>query len=282
MQSILHKTNFLSENKLTDIAKRRSISPSEIITFEECPHKWKLIYVDRLSKFETNIDFLFGKAAHEAIQNAFIDKNIERVQEFYKLFSDYIEKEKDNLKKKDFDKIDELVLDAHSIFDNFDISELVDLKEVEDVAVEEKLVETINPRWVFSGRLDLIFRVENKIKIWDIKTAKSAWKIDKKGNIAILSQPILYKVFWTKKYNFEKIRDVSTAFLILKKKARENEHIELFPVSSGPIAIQRCVNNMNYSINCIEKQKFLKSFNKYVCKWCEFNNTDHCVGEKSF
>lgn len=282
MQSILDKSNFLIENKLTNIAKRRSISPSEIITFEECPHKWKLIYQDRLSKFETNIDFLFGKAAHEAIQNAFIDKNIERVQEFYKLFSDYIEKEKSNLKQKDFDKIDELVVDAHSIFDNFNISELVDLSKVEDVGVEEKLVETISPRWVFSGRLDLIFKIDNKVNIWDIKTAKSTWKLDKKGNIAILSQPILYKVFWMKKHSVDKIRDVSTAFLILKKKARRDEHTELFKVSSGSISIKRCIDNMKYSIDCIEKQKFLKSFNKYVCKWCEFNNTQHCPGDKSF
>ena len=282
MQSILDKSNSLIENKLTNITKRRSISPSEIITFEECPHKWKLIYQDRLSKFETNIDFLFGKAAHEAIQNAFIDRNIERVQEFYKFFSNYIEEEKSNLKQKDFDKIDELVVDAHSIFDNFNISELVDLSKVEDVGVEEKLVETINPRWVFSGRLDLVFKVENKVKIWDIKTAKSAWKIDKKGNNAILSQPILYKVFWMKKHSIDKLQDVSTAFLILKKKARRDEHTELFPVSSGKVSIKRCVDNMKYSIDCIEKQKFLKSFNKYVCKWCEFNNTIHCMGDKSF
>jgi hypothetical protein len=278
MLSILSKENLITE-KLSGIEKKKSISPSEIVSFEECPYKWKLTYLDRVSKFETNINFLFGKAAHDVIQEAFLKKDISLVKKFFSAFSDYIEKERANLKQADFDKIDELVLDAHNIFDNFDLSEHIDINEVEDVFVEEKMVERINDKWLFSGRLDLVFKIENKIKIWDIKTSKTAWKVDKKGNIAILSQPILYKHFWAKKHSFENLRDISTAFLILKKKS--NDPIELFPVSSGPKAIGRCINNLNHFITMIEKEKFYKSYSKYSCKWCEYNNTEHCIGDKS-
>lgn len=289
MSSILTSHYEIENEPLSDIKKKKSISPSEIVCFEECSHKWKLTYLDRLSKFETNIDFLFGKAAHDTIQNAFQKRDFSNVKEFFPIFKDYIDKEKNNLKEKDFKKLDELIIDAHGMFDNFEeyfyyaieqakIKDF-DISKVEDVAIEEKLVEIANDEWLFSGRLDLIFRIDKKYFLWDIKTSKSAWHVDKKNNIAILSQPILYKVFWAKKHNVENLKDISTAFLILKKKGGQHP-IDLFRVSSGSIAMERCVKNLNFFTKMIDKRTFFKRFNKFVCRWCEFSGTQHCAGDK--
>ena len=44
------------------------ISYSQLSMYGDCPLKWKLNYIDRLSIFESNIHLLFGTAMHEVIQ----------------------------------------------------------------------------------------------------------------------------------------------------------------------------------------------------------------------
>jgi len=44
------------------------ISYSQISMFNECPHRWKLNYVDKLKISESNIYLIFGTAMHEVIQ----------------------------------------------------------------------------------------------------------------------------------------------------------------------------------------------------------------------
>ena len=44
------------------------ISYSQLSMYGDCPLRWKLNYVDRLSIFESNIHLLFGTAMHEVLQ----------------------------------------------------------------------------------------------------------------------------------------------------------------------------------------------------------------------
>ena len=44
------------------------ISYSQISMYNECPFKWKLNYVDKLSIRESNIHLIFGTAMHEVLQ----------------------------------------------------------------------------------------------------------------------------------------------------------------------------------------------------------------------
>jgi len=254
----------------------KKITPSAIISFNECPLKYKLAYIDKRPTKES-IAFAFGKAAHEAIQNAFKERNNKLAKEqFLDLFKKFFDEAKNKLSDKEINSYDELVNDGNNIFDRF--HEFVSLDEVEDVECEEKLIESVNENWTFSGRLDLVFKVKNKWHIVDIKTSKSGWRLDKLQNVSIISQPILYKYFWAKKHNVEQNK-ILTSFLILKKKVVKKP-IESLKVSSGPITIDKCVSLMNNTIQLIDKGFFFKGFNKNVCKWCEFNNTNDCVGSK--
>ena len=47
------------------------ISYSQISMYNDCPLRWKLNYVDRLSISESNIHLIFGTAMHEVLQNYF-------------------------------------------------------------------------------------------------------------------------------------------------------------------------------------------------------------------
>ena len=44
------------------------ISYSQLSMYGDCPLRWKLNYIDRLSIFESNIHLLFGTAMHEVLQ----------------------------------------------------------------------------------------------------------------------------------------------------------------------------------------------------------------------
>ena len=44
------------------------ISYSQLSMYNDCPLRWKLNYVDKLSISESNIYLIFGTAMHEVIQ----------------------------------------------------------------------------------------------------------------------------------------------------------------------------------------------------------------------
>ena len=44
------------------------ISYSQISMYTDCPLRWKLNYVDKLSISESNIHLIFGTAMHEVLQ----------------------------------------------------------------------------------------------------------------------------------------------------------------------------------------------------------------------
>ena len=44
------------------------ISYSQISMFNECPQRWKLNYIDKLSIRESSIHLIFGTAMHEVLQ----------------------------------------------------------------------------------------------------------------------------------------------------------------------------------------------------------------------
>ena len=45
------------------------ISYSQISMYSDCPLRWKLNYVDKLSISESNIHLIFGTAMHEVLQH---------------------------------------------------------------------------------------------------------------------------------------------------------------------------------------------------------------------
>ena len=44
---------------------KKTISYSQISTYTNCPHQWKLEKIDKESRFEPNMFLVFGTAFHE-------------------------------------------------------------------------------------------------------------------------------------------------------------------------------------------------------------------------
>ena len=47
---------------------KKTISYSQISTYTNCPHQWKLEKIDKQSRFEPNMFLVFGTAFHETLQ----------------------------------------------------------------------------------------------------------------------------------------------------------------------------------------------------------------------
>ena len=73
------------------------VSYSEIKTWNECPHKHRLQYVEKIAGFKGNLHTAFGTAIHSVCEHGLLDENLDREKHFLEEF----EKEIVSLEKKE-------------------------------------------------------------------------------------------------------------------------------------------------------------------------------------
>ncbi len=47
----------------------KNISYSQMQVYDQCPHRWKLTYKDKIKVYKPSIHTVFGKAFHETVQD---------------------------------------------------------------------------------------------------------------------------------------------------------------------------------------------------------------------
>lgn len=115
--------------------------------------------------------------------------------------------------------------------------------------------------------------VEKQYWIIDWKTTSWGWTGDKKRDPEKQMQLVLYKHFWCLKNNIP-LDQVRCAWVLLKRVGKPGQHIELVPVSVGEKAIEKAMETTYRMMGSVEKQIFVK--NRNSCKYCPYNNTEHC------
>ena len=144
------------------------------------------------------------------------------------------------------------------------------------------LYETIeNKDLNFKGYIDGIIKVPKKkgdgFVYWiiDWKTAQSyGWRRQKKQDILMTAQLILYKHFWSRKHSVE-LKDIRCGFILLKRGGKPGRVCELVTVSVGPKALATATKIMNSMIASVRRGLFLK--NRESCRYCQFKDTEHCT-----
>ncbi|HAI36648.1 MAG TPA: hypothetical protein DCM40_00110, partial [Maribacter sp.] len=150
------------------------------------------------------------------------------------------------------------------------------------VRAEEELYEEIPGKPVkFKGFIDAIIKVPKKrgegYNYWilDWKTAQSyGWRRQKKQDILMTAQLILYKHFWSKKHNIP-LKDIRCGFILLKRGAKPGKVCELVSVSVGEKTLEKGVKIMNSMISTVSRGFFLK--NRESCRYCQFKDTPYCT-----
>ncbi len=265
------------------------ISFSEIKTWKECAWKHKLTYVDKIDVFEPSPFLDFGTAVHEGCESLIEKSEPNRNKLILDIRNAWQEHGFDNqewVEKQPgwykYHHCDEWVDWANNMWD--DVPHFLNEKfpEWETVAAEEELYEEIEGSNIkFKGFIDAIIKVPKKrgsghlYWILDWKTANAyGWRRQKKQDILMTAQLILYKHFWSRKHNIP-LKDIRCGFILLKRGGKPGNMCDLVDVSVGPKALERALKIMRSMLKMVQKQFNLK--NRNSCTYCPFKDTEHCT-----
>lgn len=258
------------------------ISYSELTDWIDCSWKHKLKHIDKIDLDKPSEHTTYGSIVHDAIEQYLIgnapldpDETSKKVIEALSQIPNFKDDPRiwaDSVKLI-FDELPGFLAEN---FQNFQVkSAEIELQEI----LEKK------PNRYFKGFIDCVLEydkidkrkkipeIEKAYYLLDWKTTSWGWTEEKKRDPIKQMQLVLYKHFWAEKNNIphEKIK---CGWVLLKREAKPGKHIELVPVSVGPKAVEKALDNVYRMINSIEKGIFVK--NRNSCKFCPYLNTEYC------
>jgi RecB family exonuclease len=287
------------ENRVSEPLK---VSYSQYSMWSQCPHRWKLNYIDRLSTFTDNIHTLFGTSMHEVIQlwvKTIYEVSAKAANELdldglllSRMKTLYQEKmEVDGAEHFTTpEELTEFWQDGCAILDFLKKrrGQYFSNRGYKLVGIETELEVPLKQKIHFRGFIDLILENETsgKIKIIDIKTSTMGWNKWQKADKNKTDQLLLYKQFYSKQFDIP-MDKIDVEYFIVKRKLYEKvdwpqKRVQSFVPANGTPSMNKVLTNLNNFIKdgfedgiYIQKDYF-KNASKKNCKWCEFRKTEHC------
>ena len=278
------------------------ISYSQISMYSECPHRWKLNYIDKLRIFESNIHLIFGTAMHEVIQThleVMYNDSIKNadILDLNKMLRDKlieqfkIAEERDGKPPCKKEDLYEFFQDGVNILDFYTKrkSDYFAKRGYKLIGCEVPIDFDLKNGIKMIGYLDIVLldEVLDVIKIIDIKTSTMGWNKWQKADENKTQQLLLYKQFYSKQYNHP-IERIEVEYFIVKRKLWEKaqfpqKRVQKFSPASGKPSMNKVNTRLlkfvneaftgdgSYTTNTLEATPSKKS-----CKWCEFRKTEYC------
>ena len=279
------------------------ISYSQLSMFSDCPFKWKLNYVDKLSISDSNIFLIFGTAMHEVIQNylnvmyEFTTKradqlNLEQILQDNMIKRFNIDKEtygKDPCTKEDLKEFFQNGCDILDFFKKHR-SDYFSKRGYELIGCEVPVQFGLQKDLTWVGYLDIVIKdtVRDVIVIYDIKTSTMGWNKWMKADENKTQQLLLYKQFYSKMYNHP-IDKIEVEYFIVKRKLYENvdwvqRRVQKFSPASGKPSMNKVAKKLTKFIDegfnddgSHTTGEFPPTPSKKACRWCEFKQTEYCI-----
>ena len=260
------------------MTETKRISYSELKNWKECPHRHKLIHIDKIPYFEGNEFTAFGTALHAVCEEILPDNTKSPTEIFDLSFLNELITLKGQGKRLNDKLVDEMRKQARLICEQILPVVREYFGEFEVVAVEEELLEPIGEFESygkhFKGFIDLTIKTpDGKYHIIDWKTCSWGWDTAKKSDPMTTYQLTYYKNYFSKKHNID-TKNIETYFILLKRTAKKN-NVEVVRVTSGPKKIQNSLKLLENAVINIEKGTCIK--NRLSCNYCKFYKTEHCT-----
>jgi hypothetical protein len=288
-------------------AGKKTISYSQLSMYTDCPKNWELQYKQKLKKWEPTIFGVFGTAIHECIQEflTVMYSSTAKLAEALPL-ANMLKTNMYNLYEKEVAKTGKHFSTADDLksmyYEGTDIldylvkhrSKYFNRKDTELVGIEMPIfIESeANSNIMILSFLDVVLKVNDRIKILDLKTSTWGWgKGEKKKNG---DQLRLYKKYFAKQYEIPE-SEIDVEYLIMKRKLYEDmdfaqKRFQVFKPAAGKPSINKLEKKVSGFINNVynmdgsfkEDASFpatpgLKNCN---CKWCPFaKNYEVCPKE---
>jgi hypothetical protein len=275
--------------------KKKRVSYSQFSNWFNCPHRWYLDNVKGLKVYEDSISTCFGTAIHETIQlyiTALYKEGTEIADDhdlmdiFAKTFEKQLTEKKVEISTE---QTKEYLNDGQEIIKAFsNITNRIKYfpsNKYELIGIENEIIMPVKNNVDFICFIDVVLKEKNtgKYRIIDIKTSSNGWNQYQKEDPAKYSQVLIYKAFFSKKYNVP-MDMIDVEFFILKRKlftgvAFPQSRIQTFiPVHNqknvanilGTFSqfISECFNKDGTFIETTESYPKIPGKNKKNCKYC--------------
>ena len=295
----------MAKNSTPKGSKRR-VSYSQFSNWFKCRHRWYLDHVKGLREFEDSVSTCFGTAMHEAFQlyiETLYKKSAKEAEthDLNAIFLAAFDRELSGGEKKgppveitpEIHK--EYVDDAANIITTFTNAtnriKHFPSGRYEFVAIEDEIIMPIRQNIEFVCYIDLILKEKatGRYRIIDIKTSTSGWNHYQKDDESKVAQILLYKAFFSRKYDVN-IDMIDVEFFILRRKLWENysfpqSRIQTFVPKNNQPAVARALNIFSEFVGeCFtEDGQFIEESSGYLknpgkakknCKYCPHKGTN--------
>jgi len=283
------------EKKSTPTNGKRRVSFSQFSNWFNCRHRWYLDHVKSLRVFEDSVSTCFGTAMHETVQlyietlykKSAKDADAHNLNEVFKTAFDKELSDKKVVLEPDAYK--EYCIDGDNIITAFTnmtnrIKHFPSGK-FEFISVEDEIIMPIKHNVDFVGYIDIVLkeRSTGRYRIIDIKTSTSGWNHYQRDDEAKVSQILLYKAFFSRKYDVD-IDMIDVEFFILRRKLWENyafpqSRIQTFIPKNNQPSIARALNKFaEFVTECFTPEgKYVENTTVYLknpgkakknCRYC--------------
>ena len=281
----------------------KRISYSQYSQWDICPFKWKLNYVDKLGVYTDSIHTMFGTSMHEVLQTYLTvmyndtikmaaalplrDMLLTRMKRNYKQIMERNGGEVfcEQTDMEEFYQHGLLILDWFKKKRQNYFSK----KGYELVGIEVPINYDLPNDIKFIGYIDVLLydKLRDRYKIIDIKTSTMGWNKYMKADKNKTDQLLLYKQFYGAQHDIP-LDKIDVEYFIVKRKLYDKvdfpqRRIQTFSPANGKPSINKVNNNLDtfikesfkdgdYNLN----HDFIKRPSKKNCRFCEFNQTEHC------
>ena len=281
----------------------KRISYSQYSQWTNCPYKWKLNYIDKLSEFTDSIHTMFGTSMHEVLQTYLTVMYNDTVKMadalplsdmlLHRMRTNYVNIMKRNggtefCKQSDMEEFYQHGLIILEWFKK-KRANYFSKKGYELVGIEVPINYELPNKIKFIGYMDVVIydKVRDRYKIIDIKTSTMGWNKYQKADKNKTDQLLLYKQFYGAENNIS-VDKIDVEYFIVKRKLYEGldfpqRRVQTFSPASGKPSVNKVITNLNQFIDesFIDGEHnvnhtYIKRPTKKNCKWCEFNQTKHC------
>ena len=281
----------------------KKVSYSQYNQWTTCPHKWKLNYVDNLRDYTDSIHTLFGTSMHEVLQTylTVMYNDTIKMADALPLDKMLLHRMKYNYTKTmesnggvEFCKqndMEEFYTHGLAILEWFKKkrANYFSKKNYELVGIEVPIQYNLDNNIKFIGYMDVVIydNFRDRYKIIDIKTSTMGWNKYMKADKSKTNQLLLYKRFYALEKNIP-VDKIDVEYFIVKRKLYEKvdfpqRRIQTFSPASGKPSINKLMNTFNQFIDesfingeYNSNHTYIKQPSKKNCRFCEFNQTEHC------
>jgi hypothetical protein len=134
----------------------------------------------------------------------------------------------------------------------------------------------------FKGFIDLVVhsKKDEKVHLIDWKTCSWGWRREKKSDKVMAYQLVLYKHFYSQKYDVDP-KDIDCHFVLLKRTAKPGKKVEFVRITAAKKRTTDALKSLTTALYNITKERYIKNRNSCTsCKHrpgvCEFYRTEYC------